>query len=307
MGNIVDPLASVRGYLAAEKSDATRRAYNADFADFRTWCDAAGETPLPASPIATARYLAGLADAGLKASTIVRRCAAIRYFHRSGGHEPPTNAEGVKAVLRGIRRKIGAAPNRKAPATAEAIAAMIDELPETLAGIRDRALLLVGFAAALRRSELVAIAVPDIEISKDGVRLFIPRSKTDQEGKGYTVSIPAGTRLKPVAALERWLASAKIASGPVFREVDRHGNVGTEPLSTRSVARIIKRAAAAAGLDEKVFSGHSLRAGFVTQALENGSDIFRVMDVTRHSDPRQLKVYDRRARGFAQHPGKSFL
>ena len=307
MGDLVDPLASLRGYLAAEKADATRRAYASDFAHFTAWCEAAGEPFLPASPLSTGRYLASLADSRLKPSTIVRRCSAIRFFHRAAGHEPPTNAEGVKAVMRGIRRKLGTAPNRKAPATAEAITAMIDKLPATIAGIRDRALLLIGFAAALRRSEIAALDVPDLERSSDGVCIHIRRSKTDQVGEGYEISVPAGAKLKPVAALDAWLKAAKIQEGAVFREVHRSGSVLSNRLTTHSVARIVKRAARAAGLDGAMFSGHSLRAGFVTSALENGADIFQVMDVTRHREPRQLKVYDRRARGFKNHAGKDFL
>ncbi len=181
---------------AAEKSDATRRAYRSDFSHFTTWCESAGRAPLPASPETVAAYLAHLADSGLKTSTIRRRCAAIAYVHRLKGLPPPTLAEPVKAVLRGIRRRIGTAVERKAPATARAIRDMLRRIPaDTLAGKRDRALLLIGFSAALRRSELVALNVADIETVPEGIVIHVRRGKTDQEGQGAEIAVPKGSRL----------------------------------------------------------------------------------------------------------------
>lgn len=307
MGQLVDPMASVRAYLAAEKSDATRRAYKADFDHYTAWCNSAGESPLPSPPAVVARYLAHLADAKFKVSTINRRAAAIRYAHKAANLEPPTNAEGVKATLRGIRRRLRRRRTKKAPATAATIAGMLERLPAGMIGIRDRALLLIGFAAALRRSELVALDLRDIEIKSEGALITIAQSKTDQEGEGQLVTVPRGKVLKPVAALEAWLQASGITSGPVFRAVDRHGNVSKAAMSDRSVARIVKRAAKACGLDETVFAGHSLRAGFVTTALDRRVDLFKIMDVTRHTEVKTLREYDRRARGFDDGAGEGFL
>ena len=136
---LVDPRASVRAYLEAEKSVGTRRAYQSGWSDLATWCEASSEIPLPATPIAVATYLAQLADRGIKAATIQRRIASIRAAHVTAGHEPPTNAEGVKATMRGIRRTLGTRPSKKAPATAEVITRLLAVFPDTLAGIRDRA------------------------------------------------------------------------------------------------------------------------------------------------------------------------
>jgi site-specific recombinase XerD len=302
---LVDPRASVRSYLAAEKSINTRRAYAADWASFSTWCEAAGEISLPATPLAVATYLAQLADGGLKAKTIQRRTAAIRAKHLAAGLEPPTNAEGVRAVMRGIRRTLGTKKIKKAPATAEVLATLA--FPETLAGIRDRAILLLGFAAGLRRSEVVDLDVNDVAWRKKGVLLHIGRSKTDQEGAGAHIPVPAGSKLQPVAALSAWLEASGIADGPIFRQVDRHGRLGAQRLSDRSVARIVKRAIAAAGIDESVFSGHSLRAGFVTSALDRKVDYFTIMRTTRHVKVDTLKEYDRRENGFDDHAGEDFL
>lgn len=305
--DLVDPMESVRAYLAAEKSEGTRRGYASDWTDFTRWCLEVNETALPAEPICVAKYLARLADRGLKASTIERRVAAIRYAHKTAGHEPPTNAEGVKAVMRGIRRRLGRRQTRKAPATAAVLERLAPHFAAGLMGLRDRALVLIGFAAALRRSELIALQVADISVRSRGIVLHIGRSKTDQEGKGAEIPIPKGGKLRPVAALEAWLKAAAIVEGPVFREVDRHGNVGCAALSDRSVARIIKKLCAAAGLDATLFAGHSLRAGFVTSALDNDVDDFKIMRITRHKKVDTLRIYDRRENGFDDHAGEEFL
>ncbi|KAA2237691.1 site-specific integrase [Salinarimonas soli] len=302
-----DALERAGEYARADKSDATRRAYLSDFRDFSIWCAAAGAMAFPAGIETVAAYLASLADRGLKASTITRRAAAIGYAHRIAGHEPPTNAEPVKAVLRGIRRRIGVAVERKAPATAATVTTMLKRIPDTLTGKRDRALLLIGFAAALRRSELVELTVADLERTPDGIFVHIRRSKTDQVGEGHVVAVPRGGKLRPVQALEAWLAAAGIADGPLFRPIGKGGRVALDALTDRSVADIVKRHAAAAGLDPTMFAGHSLRAGFVTSALESGADLLKVMDVTRHREVKTLKAYDRRAKAFRNHAGKGFL
>lgn len=286
-----DVMARAADYARASKSEATQRAYRSDFVDFSGWCTALDLDPLPASIESVAGYLAHLADSGLKASTITRRAAAIAYAHRCSGSPPPTAAEPVKAVLRGIRRRIGVAVEQKSPATARAIGLMVKR-----ATVRDRAILLLGFAAALRRSELVDLKVNDLERTPDGIIVHIRRSKTDQEGEGQQVAVPRGTKLLPVEAVEAWLAAS--------------GRTDNQPLfgvCAGTIARIVKRYARLAKLDPQEFSGHSLRAGFVTSALENGADLLKVMDVTRHREVKTLKAYDRRAKAFRNHAGRGFL
>ena len=300
-------LDSAKAYAGASKADRTVRAYRAAFDGFRIWCGDVGADAMPATVETTASYMASLADRGCKPSTIDLHAAAIAYAHRAAGFEPPTNSEPVKAVIRGIRRSVGTKVTRKAPATAEALKKILKKIPETLVGKRDRALLLIGFAAALRRSELVALQVSDLERSPQGIVLHIGKSKTDQEGAGHQIPIPAGSKLKPVQALDAWLAAAAITTGPVFRPVLKGGRVGAEALSDRSVAQVVKDRAAAAGLDPDLFSGHSLRAGFVTSALQAGADLLKVMDITRHTQVDTLKGYDRRAQAFVNHAGKGFL
>ena len=194
-----------------------------------------------------AAYLSGLADSGRKASTIGRRAAAIGYHHKMAGHEPPTSSEGVKAVLRGIRRTIGSAKQGKAPATADLIGQMLALCPDSMIGKRDRALLCLGFAGAFRRSELCALEVADLTEVPDGLRILIRRSKGDQEGQGQEVAIPRGYKLRPVEAVQTWLAAAEISTGPVFRAVARGGRVSCEALADDSAARIVKRYARRVG------------------------------------------------------------
>jgi site-specific recombinase XerD len=166
------------------KAEATRRAYKSDFAQFRGWGDTKRIPALPASPEAVAAFLAAEANSGVKVATIGRRLAAIRYAHKLAGREPPTNSEAVKATLRAIRRSAGSAPARKAPATADKVLAMVAKTDTNLRGLRDRAILLLGFAGAFRRSELVALDVVDLEFCDGGLRVTIRKSKTNEEGLG---------------------------------------------------------------------------------------------------------------------------
>ncbi len=300
-------LAQAKAYAGASKADRTVQAYRGAFGQFHTWCKDVNAGSLPASIETVAAYLGALATRGCKASTIDLHAAAIAFAHRAAGLEPPTNSEAVKATVQGIRRRIGTKPTRKAPVTAEALRKILKRIPDTLIGKRDRALLLIGFAAALRRSELVALTVADLERTPEGVIVHIGKSKTDQEGAGQEVSVPNGSKLKPVQALDAWLAAAAISQGFVFRSIAKGGRVGTAALTDRSAAQIVKDRAEAAGFDPAFFAGHSLRAGFITSALAAGADTLKVMDVSRHTQVNTLKVYDRRAQAFKDHAGKGFL
>lgn len=292
----------------AALSENTMRAYRSDWEDFQSWTAARGKSSLPASPATVANYASSLASAGKKVPTIARKLAAIRFFHRGAGEENPTDNAGVAAILKGIRRTVGTAPRQKAPATVDVIHALMARIaPETLQGKRDRALLLLGFAGAFRRSELVAITVEDLTFSEEGVDVFLPKSKTDQEAKGQSVAVLNGKALKPADRLREWLEAAEINSGPIFRRINRGDHLTDEPLTAQSVALIVKKYADAAGLDVERLSGHSLRAGFVTSAAESRASISRIMEVTRHRDPRTVETYVRRADRFKDHAGDGFL
>ena len=294
-------------YARAEKAFATHRAYRSDFALFRVWCGTKDVAALPAGPETVAAFLAAEANRGVKASTIGRRVAAIRHAHKLAGHEPPTNSEVVKATLRGIRRTVGSPPARKAPATADRIVAMARMPDAGIKGLRDRALLLLGFAGAFRRSELVALDVADLAFCAGGLRATIRKSKTDQECQGATIAIVRGSLACPVAAIRNWLAAAQITAGPLFRPIFKSGKVGSGRLSDRSVAEIVKIHARRVGLNADDFSAHSLRSGFLTSAAADGASIFKMMDVSRHKSVDTLRGYVRDAELFRDHAGARLL
>jgi integrase len=257
-----------------------------------------------------ARYLAAYIGAEAqtaKPSTISRRVAAIRYAHKLAGIQTPTDAEGVKATMRGIRRTFGGARNKKAPAVAAKMLGMVATAPDSLAGLRDRALLLLGFAGAFRRSELVALDVADVEETETGLLVTIRHSKTDQEGQGVTIAIARGDIACPVKALREWLDAAGIEAGPLFRPIDKAGTVRTSRLTCRSVANIVKAYAGRARFDASTFSGHSLRSGFLTSAAGKGASIFKMMDVSRHKSVDTLRGYVRDAELFKDHAGAGLL
>ncbi len=200
-------------FAEAQKAASTRVAYAADWADYAVWAAARGATALPGHPGLIGAYLSHCALAGLKASTIGRRCAAIADKHKAAGIDPsPTATAGVRAVLKGIRRTIGTAPVKKHAATADIVMRMIAQCGDNLIGKRDRALIAVGMAGAFRRSELVALTTDDIEPTKEGLLVTIRRSKGDQEGAGQVVSLPHGHHIRPVEALAQWIEAASITT-----------------------------------------------------------------------------------------------
>jgi len=306
--------AIVRAYQQASKADATVRAYTSDARVFQNWCARYGFRSLPATPEAVAGFLVHEAEDGRAASTIGRRLAAIKYAHKLAKAADPTDDEDVRATMKGIRRRVGVAPNQKAAATVDVLQMLLARTPDTLTGKRDRALLALGFAGAFRRSELMDLDVADLVEHPEGLRVRIRKSKTDQEGAGAEIAIPHGRFVRPVALVREWLDAAGISDGPVFRPVSRYGVMrrldarGKPPrLTTRAVGDIIKHYTSAAGLDASTFGPHSLRAGYITTAAERGADLARIMDQSRHRDPRTVVGYIRRANAFKGHSGSGFL
>lgn len=286
--------ADATAYAASAVAGNTRRAYNSDFNQFSVWCDQHGLCPLPAAPATVSAYLTNLARIGRKVSTVERHKAGIRWMHEEHGCDDPTAAVGVRKNLRGLRRELGVAPEKKSPTLANDIKAMIATLPENTLGLRDKAILLLGFAGGFRRSELAALTVEDVEEVAEGVRILLRRSKTDQEGRGRYVGI---SRLDnpaycPVRALYAWLSAAGIQCGPVFRRVNRHGQLGA-PILPQVVGAVVKRSAEAAGLDPARYGGHSLRAGCVTQAFLNGAQVPDIMKQTGHRSTDTVNGYIR--------------
>jgi len=290
-----------RHYARESRAANTRRAYRADWADFTTWCQAHGRTALPAVPETVVLYLSDRANT-LKTATLQRRLTAISQAHKAADLDPPTTDRAVRRVMTGIRRAKGTAQEGKAPAVTREMKAMVATLPSTLRGRRDRALLLLGFAGAFRRSELVDLDVSDVTATDDGLVVRLRRSKTDQEGAGRTVGIPYGSRPDtcPVRAVRAWLTMASVVEGPLFRGVDPHGNLGRRRLSDKTVARVVKNAAEAAGLDPARYAGHSLRAGLATAAAQAGVAERVIMAQTGHKSLPMVRKYIREGSLFTQ-------
>ena len=291
----------VSSYLRASLSANSRNAYRSDLNHFISW----GGT-VPASPEMVADYLA--AHAGQHApATLARRLVSIGKAHVAQRLESPTNSELVRATLRGIRHTHGSAQRQVAPAIKEDLLAMVAGLEGTK-GIRDRALLLVGFAGAFRRSELVSLTVADIEKAPQGLIITLLRSKTDQEGHGRKVAVPfARGAVCPVLALQQWLKVSGITEGPIFRAVNRHGAISDTGLDPQAVASVVKERARAVGLDATKYAGHSLRAGLVTSAATAGVSSWKIRAQTGHRSDAMLGRYIRDSQIFIDNAAGAVL
>ncbi len=295
-------------YLGASSSENTRIAYRKAWQGFESYCHANRFTALPAKPETIMAYLTWLADAGYKPSTIQVRLSAIAFVHArkhagDANYVNPAQSEMVSVVMSGIRRELRGSATRKDPITRAELQKMITELPHDLHGLRDRAILLLGFAGALRRSEIVSLDLKHVRFTPKGMTVTLPYSKTDQAGEGMSKTMTRSkSRLCPVRALEAWIDEAGIERGPIFRAIDKWGHVRNTRLSDRSVALIVKQAAEMAGLGAFDFSGHSLRAGFVTQAADDGLQEWMIQKVTGHKSADVLRRYirnDRKAQSDA--------
>lgn len=275
-----------RGYARAGKAGNTRRSYATGWAQFEAWCARTGLAALPADPQAAALFLAALAADGRKPSTVALRLAAIVARHRDAGAPFDDGHFALSEVMAGIRRSHGVAPDKKAPILSPDLRAMIEAMPEGLPGIRDRAVLLLGYGGALRRSELAALDCADVEQAEQGLVLKLRRSKSDQDGEGTIIAIHKGRdpRLCAYEAHVAWLAASGISDGPLFRPLAGLGGAGVRPerMTDRNVALIVKHAAARAGLDPARYAAHSLRAGLATSAALAGADLLSIMRQTRH-------------------------
>lgn len=305
-------IAAARAYRGKAKAANTLRAYGSDRTQFEGWCDGRGLDPLPARVEAVAAYLAALALAGKADSTVARHLAAIGWQHRQAGLVAPTLRDErmvIADTLAGIRREQRIRPNRKKVAIAATdLGTMIAAADgEGTRSIRDRAILALGLAAALRRSELVGLELRDVEMVKEGLRLTLRYSKTDQDGAGHVIAVPAGEVLKPVARLKAWLAVRGSAPGPLFWKIDPQGRVVETAMSDRSLARLVQRYAAKIGLDPETVGGHSLRAGFLTEASRSGATLAKMQEVSRHKRLEVLLGYVRSAELFEDHAGAGFL
>jgi site-specific recombinase XerD len=312
-------------YRRASRSENTRRAYRSAVARFCDWCAIHGRTALPASPETVAAFLAAEARNDLAVNTLRLRHAAIRYLHLLAGCPPPTAAAVVSTTFAGIKRAHRRPLDKKTALVLDRLLPAIQGIPETLPGLRDRALLIVGFAAALRPSEIARLALDYVARHADGIELFLPWRKNDQDARGTRLWLPQGrTDLCPVAALEAWLAAAAIAEGPLFRRIwrlppprvprgakrkpvaDRY-RIGTNPIDTDSIALIVKHWIGLAGFDAAGFAGHSLRRGAISSGVAQGVHIARLKQFSGHASLKSLEEYVELDELRHNHPLKDIL
>ncbi|MGI4747100.1 MAG: tyrosine-type recombinase/integrase [Janthinobacterium lividum] len=301
-------LAAAMDFAGEALAPATLRAYRGAWQHFCAWCDAAGWPALPAAPETVGAYLAAL-SATHTTSTLVQRLAALSRAHKLARLPWPSADPAIRNTLRGIQRKHGRPARQAAALATEELTRLVATCDATLAGQRDRALLLLGYAGALRRSELVAVMHEHLQFTNDGMRLMIPRAKGDQTGKGVSIGLPRGKSIAtcPVRAMEIWLERSDCQYGPVFRGIDLRGVISNRGLHPDAVRKILAKRAALAGL--KVLAGerlspHGLRAGFITQAYINGACDEQIMEHTRQKDLRTMRGYVRRARLVSDSPAK---
>lgn len=310
-----------RRYIEASKSEATRRAYASDWRVFARWVAAKYGAELPEpdpetgrvlllDPVPPTLILAYLNDRGSERRhvTLARRLSAIRHHHHASGLPSPTDHPQVSETLDGIRREHRYRKDQATPLYLADLVAALEALDGSPKAIRDRAILLAGWWGAFRRSELVGLDVGDLEDHPEGLLIHLETSKTDQGGEGRDVPLHYRETedLCPVRAVRAWLKLAGISEGPVFRRVDRWGNVHPQRLSPEAVSTVVKDAAASVGLDAGGYSAHSLRAGFVSECDRRHIPAGAVRAVTGHQTEAMLSVYSRPGQTFADSAGAYF-
>lgn len=289
-------LEAARRLAEQSRSPRTLREYQGDWNRFASWAAARHADAVQAGPELIGAYIAHLVELGRRPSTINRAMAAISVTLAAAGREDhPTGHAAVRAVAAGARRQLGTAQRKARPLTPTELGRMSAALGDTLSDLRDRALLLLGFAAALRRREIVALYIEDVQAHPAGLEVTVRRSKTDQTGDGHLIPVRAAAdpACCPARAWAAWRTAAGLEEGPAFRNIDRHGNLG-DRLSDRAVSLILDRAARRAGLDLDGLSAHSLRAGYVTTAAQRGHNERTIANVSRHRSIPVLRGYVRR-------------
>lgn len=297
----------------SDRSESTNDAYRFHFDKFDAWCRS--RTPrqksLPAHPRTVTRYLYRLRDQGKKTATISLVLTAISQTHERAGHLSPRYDPNVRATWKAIQRQLGLKQKHMTPIIAEDIRTLISALQSDnyRLVIRDQLLILLGFVGALTRAELVALDIEDIKVTRRGLEVFIKKSQTDQAGKGAIVAVPKSRHKEvcPLVAYKAWLSASGIAEGPLFRPVDRHGNVRPARLTSRAIGNIVKRTVIAAGLDPDKYSGHSLRSGLAISAAQAGHADQNIAEHVRLKDYESVRRYSRAADPWRQNVADGLL
>lgn len=307
--------------LSSALATNTRIAYEKGWSRFTDYCTEEHiADPLSASPDMVARFLVQLATRPSQQSGIVLSMGTVKLYksainkkYTDAGKSSPTNHPVVRATLKGLARLKGTACRRVEALREYHVQAMLSHCADTTIGRRDAAIIAIGFAGALRRSEICNLIVDDVEFLEPGegvnrhMFLTIRRSKTDQQGRGQKIAILDGRAIRPIHRLQMWLNASGITSGPLFQTMKRGGHVQGRPLHHSDIPRIVKYYASRIGLNPKEVAGHSLRAGFVTSAAVHHARLDKIMAITRHTNPATVIQYIRDADSFTDHAGERFL
>lgn len=302
-------LARAKQFQAASRSPKTWQGYNRDFGYFTSWCMAHERPFLPADVETVIAYLVSMVERGLSAATINRASAAICKAHDLAEHPSPTRMAEVKELLAGIKRALGTEPKRKTPLSVIHLSKILQALPNTLRGHRDRAIILIGFAGALRRSEIVRLTMDDVFWNESGMVLRIVGAKGDRESATQRVGIPKARRRKlcAVRALLGWLKMSGISTGPLFRPIKGTRTIKSRALTDQAVAQTIKRAIRGIGMNPETFSGHSLRRGIITAAAHKGVPLVRLRTHSRHKTIQAMMPYIEDLEAFVDNPVETVL
>ena len=292
--------------LKNSKANNTIRAYKSDFKDFGGFCAKNGLKSLPTEPKIVSLYMTYLSTKDAKMSTLRRRLVSIGVIHRLKGHYLDTKHPIIIENLMGIKRKKGSYQKGKKPILINHLKLIIDEIDKDISDetgirkLRDKTIILLGFAGGFRRIELISIDYEDLEFVAEGVKIFIRKSKTDQFGEGMIKGLPYFTNQQycPVWHLKKWLEISEIKSGPIFRRFFKGLNLGKNRLTDQSVALLLKKYLSNAGIENQNYSGHSLRSGFATVSAEAGADERSIMAMTGHKTTQMVRRYIKEANLF---------
>ena len=294
--------------LKSSKANNTIRAYKSDYADFNFFCTKNGFKSLPSDPKVVSLYLTHLSTKNATVSTIRRRLVSIKMLHKLKGHYLDTKDPSIVENFLGIKRRKGTYQIGKKPLKISNLKLLINVIDEqkikSIKKLRDKSIILTGFAGGFRRNEIVSLDFDDLDFVKEGLKINLKRSKTDQYGIGTKKGLPYfdNPQYCPVLTLQKWIQISKIDSGPLFRKFNKGLNLSECRLTDQSVALLIKEYLKLAGIESKNYSGHSLRSGFATSAAEAGVEERSIMAMTGHKSPEMVRRYIKEANLFKNNP-----
>jgi len=290
--------------LQSSKANNTIRAYKSDFNDFGLFCAQNGFKSLPSEPRIVSLYLTHLSTKGVKMSTLKRRLVSIGVIHKLKGHYLDTKHPSIIENIMGIKRRKGSIQKGKKPLLINNLKKIINVIDkqkkDEIKKIRDRTIILIGFSGGFRRNEIVSLDYEDLDFVTDGLKITLKRSKTDQYGDGFLKGLPyfENSEYCPVVSIRKWIEVSKINTGALFRRFTKGSKLSDNRLTDQTVALLIKEYLKIAGIDNKYYSGHSLRSGFATTAAESGADERNIMSMTGHKTPEMVRRYIKDANLF---------